>query len=102
LNEFGGRCGREFRPHPCPARQGIRHGFFTRTGGVSRRNLRQPQRRHRLARCRANVAENAPAWRPALQVQSDRLLTAYQTHSAAVAMANTPWSPDARPHAMPS
>jgi YfiH family protein len=78
---------------------GIRHGFFTRAGGVSAGIYASLNGGIGSRDAAANVAENRARMAAALQVRSDRLLTAYQTHSAAVATANTPWSPDARPHA---
>jgi polyphenol oxidase len=78
---------------------GIRHGFFTRTGGVSQgiyASLNGGLGSHDPA---ANVAENRARMAAALMVRSERLLTAYQTHSANVVTVAAPWSPDARPRA---
>jgi polyphenol oxidase len=78
---------------------GIRHGFFTRTGGVSDgiyASLNGGLGSHDAA---AKVAENRARMAAALAVRPERLLTAYQTHSADVVTADVPWSPDARPRA---
>jgi YfiH family protein len=78
---------------------GIRHGFFTRAGGVSEgiyASLNGGVGSHDVP---ANVAENRARMAAALAVRRERLLTAYQTHSADVVLAETPWSPDARPRA---
>jgi YfiH family protein len=78
---------------------GIRHGFFTRSGGVSQgiyQSLNggvgshdEPER----------VATNRARMAAALAVAPERLLTPYQIHSAEVVVAETPWSPAARPRA---
>jgi YfiH family protein len=78
---------------------GIRHGFFTRTGGVSQgiyASLNGGLGSHDAA---ADVAENRSRMAAALAVQPDRLLTAYQTHSPDVVTVAAPWSPDTRPRA---
>jgi polyphenol oxidase len=81
------------------ALSGFRHGFFTRQGGVSAgiyASLNAGIGSHDAA---ANVTENRARMAASLGVQSDRLLTAYQIHSPDVVVAETPWSPDARPRA---
>jgi YfiH family protein len=78
---------------------GIRHGFFTRTGGVSEgiyASLNGGLGSHDAA---AKVAENRARMAAALAVRPERLLTAYQTHSCDVVTVAAPWSPDARPRA---
>jgi YfiH family protein len=78
---------------------GIRHGFFTRTGGVSEgiyASLNGGLGSHDAA---PRVAENRARMAVALAVAPDRLITAYQIHSADVVTVAAPWSPDARPHA---
>jgi polyphenol oxidase len=81
------------------ALSGIRHGFFTRQGGVSAgiyASLNAGLGSHDAA---ANVTENRARMAASLGVKPDRLLTAFQIHSPDVAVAEAPWSPDARPRA---
>ncbi|MBV1699980.1 MAG: peptidoglycan editing factor PgeF [Hyphomicrobiales bacterium] len=81
------------------ALSGIRHGFFTRQGGVSAgiyASLNAGLGSHDAA---ANVTENRARMAAALGVKPDRLLTAFQIHSPNVAVAEAAWSPDARPRA---
>ena len=78
---------------------GIRHGFFTRTGGVSDgiyASLNGGLGSHDDA---AKVAENRARMAAALGVRPERLITAYQTHSRDVVTVAAPWSPDSRPRA---
>jgi polyphenol oxidase len=78
---------------------GIRHGFFTRHGGVSD-GLYATLNGGLGSRDRAaSVAENRVRMAEALGVETHALLTAYQTHSPDVVIIDHPWSPDARPHA---
>jgi YfiH family protein len=78
---------------------GIRHGFFTRAGGVSEGIYASLNGGIGSRDGPAEVAENRARMATALAVRPERLLTAYQTHSADVVTAETPWSPDARPRA---
>jgi YfiH family protein len=78
---------------------GIRHGFFTRTGGVSDGIYASLNGGVGSRDAAAKVAENRARVAAALAVRPERLLTAYQTHSADVVTADVPWSPDARPRA---
>ncbi len=81
------------------ALSGIRHGFFTRQGGVSAgiyASLNAGLGSHDAA---ANVTENRARMAASLGVEPDRLLTAFQIHSPHVVVAETPWPPDARPRA---
>ena len=80
------------------ARDGIRHGFFTRTGGVSgglykglNVGLGSADDAERVAVNRARVAE----W---LEVAADRLVTLHQVHSADAVVVDAPFSGD-RPKA---
>jgi hypothetical protein len=78
---------------------GIRHGFFTRQGGVSAglyASLNGGLGSHDDA---ANVAENRARMAASLEVEPHCLLTAYQIHSPDVLVAERPWQPDARPRA---
>jgi hypothetical protein len=78
---------------------GIRHGFFTRAGGVSAGIYASLNGGIGSRDAPAKVAENRARMAAALAVRPERLLTVYQTHSADVVTADTPWSPDQRPHA---
>jgi YfiH family protein len=76
---------------------GIRHGFFTRRGGVSRPpydslncglgSLDDPER----------VAANRVRAMDALGFAADALVTARQVHSAEVVIVEEPWPAEARP-----
>jgi polyphenol oxidase len=78
---------------------GIRHGFFTRTGGVSQGIYASLNGGIGSRDAAQNVAENRARMAVALAVPPQHLLTVYQTHSADVVTAEIPWSPDRRPHA---
>lgn len=76
---------------------GIAHAFFTREGGVSAgcyASLNGGIGSHDSA---ANVTENRARMAAALGVEPNCLLTAYQTHSVEVAVAEEPWTPQTRP-----
>jgi hypothetical protein len=78
---------------------GIRHGFFTRQGGVSDglyASLNGGLGSHDSA---AHIAENRARMAAALKIEPHCLITAYQTHSPDVVVAETPWLAEARPHA---
>jgi polyphenol oxidase len=78
---------------------GIRHGFFTRQGGVSEglyASLNGGLGSNDDAAC---VAENRARMAAALGVKPQCLLTAYQTHSPNVVVVQAPWQADARPRA---
>lgn len=78
---------------------GIRHAFFTREGGVSGGHYASLNGGVGSADSAAHVAENRARMAAALAVQPHCLLTAYQIHSAAVVVAETPWTATARPRA---
>ena len=78
---------------------GIRHGFFTRDGGVSGGFYASLNGGVGSRDAAGNVAENRARMAAALGVEPARLLTAYQIHSPDVVVAETPWSSDARPRA---
>ncbi|MEX0842433.1 MAG: polyphenol oxidase family protein, partial [Xanthobacteraceae bacterium] len=78
---------------------GIRHGFFTRAGGVSQGLYATLNAGVGSDDEPARVAENRARMAAALKVKSDRLLTAYQLHSPDVVVAETPWSIESRPRA---
>ena len=78
---------------------GIRHGFFTRAGGVSQgvyESLNGGVGSHDAA---DKVAENRARMAAALGVTPERLLTPYQIHSPDVVVAETPWTREQRPRA---
>jgi YfiH family protein len=78
---------------------GIRHGFFTRMGGVSEGIYASLNGGVGSRDAPARVAENRARMAAALAVRPERLLTAYQTHSADVVTVNVPWTPETRPRA---
>jgi YfiH family protein len=78
---------------------GIRHGFFTRVGGVSEGLYASLNGGVGSDDNPAHVAENRARMAAAVGTAPDRLLTCYQIHSPDVVIATTPWSPDARPRA---
>lgn len=79
------------------ALSGIRHGFFTRQGGVSG-GLYASLNGGLGSRDDAdNVAKNRARMAAVLAVQPSCLLTAYQTHSRQVIVADAAWAPQARP-----
>jgi YfiH family protein len=70
---------------------GVRHGFFTREGGVSTGIYASLNVGRGSKDDADDVAENrrrAAAW---FEAEPDSLLTAYQIHSAAVLIADHPW-----------
>jgi YfiH family protein len=78
---------------------GIRHAFFTRSGGVSAglyASLNGGTGSHDDA---AHVAENRARMAGALGVEPRRFLTLYQIHSPNVVVAEAPWTADERPRA---
>jgi YfiH family protein len=78
---------------------GVRHAFFTRSGGVSEglyASLNGGLGSHDDP---ARVAENRARMAAALGVAAPRLITAFQTHSPHVVIADAPWPESARPRA---
>jgi hypothetical protein len=78
---------------------GIGHGFFTSAGGVSDGIYASLNGGIGSRDAPANVAENRARMAHALTVPPERLLTAYQAHTADVVTADVPWAPDTRPRA---
>jgi YfiH family protein len=78
---------------------GIRHGFFTRAGGVSGGVYASLNGGTGSRDAPAQVAENRARMATALGVRPSHLLTAYQIHSPEVVTIDQPWTPDARPRA---
>lgn len=77
----------------------IRHGFFTRSGGVSQGVYATLNGGVGSNDAAEKVAENRARMAAALGVTPDRLLTPYQIHSPDVAVAGEPWTHDNRPRA---
>jgi YfiH family protein len=81
------------------ALSGIRHAFFTRHGGVSHGVYASLNGGTGSNDEPCHVAENRARMAASLGVRPDHLLTAYQTHSADVAIIDGPWAPQQRPRA---
>jgi YfiH family protein len=81
------------------ALDGIRHGFFTRDGGVSGGLYASLNGGVGSGDAAAHVAENRARMAAAVGVEPHRLLTASQIHSPQVVVAETPWPVEARPRA---
>jgi YfiH family protein len=81
------------------ALDGIRHGFFTRQGGVSGGLYASLNGGVGSNDAAAHVAENRARMAAAVGVEPHRFITAHQIHSPQVAVAETPWPADARPRA---
>lgn len=77
----------------------VRHGFFTRAGGVSDGIYASLNGGIGSHDAPARVAENRARMAAALGLAPDRLVTAYQIHSPDVVEAQAPWRRDARPRA---
>jgi YfiH family protein len=78
---------------------GIRHGFFTRSGGVSEGVYATLNGGTGSDDAPDKIAENRARMAAALGVKPDRLLTAYQVHSPDVVVAERPWTREGRPRA---
>jgi len=83
----------------CLRLTGIRHGFFTRDGGVSDGLYATLNGGTGSRDAPEKVTENRARMAAALSVAPARFLTCYQVHSPAVAVAQAPWASDARPRA---
>lgn len=77
----------------------IRHGFFTRQGGVSEGIYASLNCGYGSGDDKAKVAENRRRALASLGLAVDTLSTTYQIHSADVAEVIEPWPLDARPKA---
>ncbi len=77
----------------------IRHGFFTRGGGVSQGVYASLNGGVGSNDAPDKVAENRARMAAALGVAPDRLLTPYQIHSPEVVVAGEPWTRENRPRA---
>jgi polyphenol oxidase len=78
---------------------GIRHGFFTRAGGVSGGLYSSLNGGIGSRDSAENVAENRARMATALDVEPRRFLTAFQIHSPNVVVVEAPWTADERPRA---
>jgi YfiH family protein len=81
------------------ALSGIRHGFFTRAGGVSDGIYASLNGGVGSEDSPAKVAENRARMAQSLNVAPDHFLTCYQIHSPEVVVAETPWQASERPRA---
>ncbi len=70
----------------------IRHGFFTRAGGVSQGVYATLNGGNGSNDAPERIAENRARMAAALGVAPDRLLTAYQIHSPEVVVVDEPWT----------
>ena len=77
----------------------IRHGFFTRSGGVSQGVYASLNGGVGSNDVPDKVAENRARMATALGVAPDRFLTPYQIHSPDVVVADQPWTHESRPRA---
>jgi polyphenol oxidase len=78
---------------------GIRHGFFTREGGVSGGVYASLNGGVGSKDNIEHVAENRARMAAAIGVTPDRFVTAYQIHSPHVVVVETPWTAETRPRA---
>jgi YfiH family protein len=80
------------RSPPLSALPGIRHAFFTRSGGVSQGIYASLNGGQGSRDDPASVAENRRRMAAALQVADGALVTAWQIHSATAIVAAKPWT----------
>jgi len=78
---------------------GVRHGFFTRSGGVSTGVYGSLNGGTGSNDRPEWVAENRARMAAALGCAPENFLTPYQIHSPTVVVAETPWTHDQRPRA---
>ncbi len=78
---------------------GIRHGFFTREGGVSQGIYASLNCGLGSGDAPAAVRENRARIARALGAEPEKLLTVRQVHSARALIAETPWPAEANPEA---
>lgn len=76
---------------------GVRHGFFTRAGGVSTGDYASLNCGYGSKDARDAVDENRRRVATALGAAPERLITAYQTHSAEAIAATHPWTREQAP-----
>jgi YfiH family protein len=78
---------------------GVRHGFFTRQGGVSTGLYASLNCGLGSGDDQNHVVQNRARCAQALGIARDRLFTPYQVHGIAVADVGTDWDTEARPKA---
>jgi len=78
---------------------GIRHGFFTRRGGVSEGVYGSLNIGLGSKDDQAKVTENRGRVADAMQVPREKLVTPWQYHSAVALTVDRPWTADDRPEA---
>jgi polyphenol oxidase len=78
---------------------GVRHGFFTRQGGVSEGIFASLNCGFGSSDEAAKVAENRAGAMATLNLGGNRLATCYQVHSAKVVVVDRPWPREQRPRA---
>jgi YfiH family protein len=78
---------------------GIRHAFFTRSGGVSQGVYSSLNGGVGSRDTPERVAENRARMAAALGVSADRLVTPFQIHSPDVIVVKEPWTRENRPRA---
>ncbi len=76
---------------------GVRHGFFTRSGGVSAGIYQTLNCGFGSGDAAENVRENRIRVAAKLGAEENRLVTVRQVHSSRAVVAETPWTPDAAP-----
>lgn len=77
----------------------IRHGFFTREGGVSRGIYASLNCGYGSNDEREHVSENRARVAGKLSVEREKLLTVHQIHSPTVIEVTEPWTPETAPQA---
>ncbi|MBI1261112.1 MAG: peptidoglycan editing factor PgeF [Rhizobiales bacterium] len=77
----------------------IRHGFFTREGGVSKGIYATKNCGYGSDDTHEHVKENRARVAQALSVEPDKLVTVHQTHSADGIIVDAPWAPEEAPKA---
>src|SRR5215472_16832422 len=81
------------------AAKGVRHGFFTREGGVSEGLYTSLNCGFGSGDAAEKVAENRARAMAELGATPDRLVSCYQIHSAEVVEVETPWRREDNPKA---
>jgi len=77
----------------------IRHGFFSRNGGVSEGDYDSLNCGYGSGDAAEKVSENRARAMAMLELDGGRLVTAYQSHSAEVAEVEEPWEREDAPKA---